>query len=323
MSIEVDPRLAHDTGGDRRRGQARCGGWSTGPTPSSRSRPPPRACRRSPQAIAEGISVNVTLIFSLERYREVMDAYLAGLEKAKASGHDLSTIASVASFFVCRVDTEIDERLDKIGTAEARGAARQGGASPTPGSPTRRTRRSSPTTRWQALAAGGRERAAAAVGVDRRQGPGVPRHAVRRRAGRAGHGQHHARGDARGRRRPRRDPRRHRARAPTTERRQVIAASAALGITYDDVVQVLEDEGVDEVRGVLERAARHDQNQHGALSDATRAWPRRTRASSRDCMRRPNRATRCATRGTGGSPASRGRAAWSSSASRATCPARS
>ena len=70
--------------------------------------------------IAAGISVNVTLIFSLERYRAVIDAYLEGLEQAKANGIDLSTIHSVASFFVSRVDTEIDKRLDEIGTEEAR-----------------------------------------------------------------------------------------------------------------------------------------------------------------------------------------------------------
>lgn len=70
-------------------------------------------------AIGAGISVNVTLIFSLDRYREVVDAYLAGLEHAKATGIDLSTIHSVASFFVSRVDTEIDRRLDAIGTPEA------------------------------------------------------------------------------------------------------------------------------------------------------------------------------------------------------------
>ena len=71
-------------------------------------------------AIAEGISVNVTLIFSLERYRGVIDAYLSGLEQAAANGHDLSQIHSVASFFVSRVDTEIDKRLDAIGTDEAK-----------------------------------------------------------------------------------------------------------------------------------------------------------------------------------------------------------
>jgi transaldolase len=71
-------------------------------------------------SIAEGISVNVTLIFALERYRGVMDAYLAGLEQAAANGHDLSKIHSVASFFVSRVDSEVDKRLDGIGTDEAK-----------------------------------------------------------------------------------------------------------------------------------------------------------------------------------------------------------
>ncbi|MDJ0357833.1 transaldolase [Paenarthrobacter sp. PH39-S1] len=69
--------------------------------------------------IAGGISVNVTLIFSLERYRAVINAYLTGLEQAKENGHDLSTIHSVASFFVSRVDTEIDKRLNALGTDEA------------------------------------------------------------------------------------------------------------------------------------------------------------------------------------------------------------
>ncbi|MFT4008583.1 MAG: transaldolase [Nocardioidaceae bacterium] len=69
--------------------------------------------------LAQGISVNVTLIFGLQRYDEVMDAYLAGLEQADANGHDLATIHSVASFFVSRVDTEIDARLEKIDSPEA------------------------------------------------------------------------------------------------------------------------------------------------------------------------------------------------------------
>jgi transaldolase len=70
--------------------------------------------------LAEGISVNVTLIFSLERYRAVINAFQAGLKRAKENGHDLSTIHSVASFFVSRVDTEIDKRLDAIGTDAAK-----------------------------------------------------------------------------------------------------------------------------------------------------------------------------------------------------------
>jgi transaldolase len=70
-------------------------------------------------ALADGISVNVTLIFGLGRYAGVMDAYLTGLEKALEGGQDLSRIHSVASFFVSRVDTEIDKRLEAIGTDEA------------------------------------------------------------------------------------------------------------------------------------------------------------------------------------------------------------
>ena len=69
--------------------------------------------------LAEGISVNITLIFSLERYSQVMDAYLSGLEEFDASGGDLSGVASVASFFVSRVDTETDKRLEEIGTPQA------------------------------------------------------------------------------------------------------------------------------------------------------------------------------------------------------------
>ena len=71
------------------------------------------------EVISNGISVNVTLIFSLQRYKEVIAAYQAGIALAKANGHDLSKIHSVASFFVSRVDTEIDKRLVAIGTEEA------------------------------------------------------------------------------------------------------------------------------------------------------------------------------------------------------------
>jgi transaldolase len=70
--------------------------------------------------LAEGISVNVTLIFSLARYAEVIDAFQAGIERARHAGHDLTRLASVASFFVSRVDTEVDARLDKIGSTEAK-----------------------------------------------------------------------------------------------------------------------------------------------------------------------------------------------------------
>jgi transaldolase len=118
VSIEVDPRLAHDT--DKTILQA-VELWKIVDRPNLFIKIP--ATRAGLPAItavlAEGISVNVTLIFSVERHRAVMDAYLSGLEKAKEAGHDVSKIHSVASFFVSRVDTEIDKRLEKIGTDEA------------------------------------------------------------------------------------------------------------------------------------------------------------------------------------------------------------
>ena len=118
VSIEVDPRLAHDTKATI--AEAKQLAWLVD-RPNVMIKIP--ATKAGLPAITEviglGISVNVTLIFSLERYREVMDAYLAGLEKAAATGLDLSTIHSVASFFVSRVDSEIDKRLDGLSSPEA------------------------------------------------------------------------------------------------------------------------------------------------------------------------------------------------------------
>ncbi|MFF3645971.1 transaldolase [Streptomyces sp. NPDC002564] len=120
VSIEVDPRLAHDTAATV--AEAKQLAWLVD-RPNTLIKIP--ATKAGLPAITEviglGISVNVTLIFSLERYRAVMDAFLAGLEKAKERGLDLAKIHSVASFFVSRVDTEIDKRLDGIGTDEAKG----------------------------------------------------------------------------------------------------------------------------------------------------------------------------------------------------------
>jgi transaldolase len=117
VSLEVDPRLARDTA--KTIAEARALWWMV-------DRPNlfikiPATLEGLPaitQCLSEGISINVTLIFSLERYAQVIDAYMAGLEAA--SGRDAGRIASVASFFVSRVDTEVDDRLDKIGTPEAR-----------------------------------------------------------------------------------------------------------------------------------------------------------------------------------------------------------
>jgi len=117
-SIEVDPRKAWDTQGTIE--EAKRLHEAVGKDNVLIKIP---ATLEGLEAITEtlgaGISVNVTLIFSLERYRAVINAFLLGIEKAKANGHDLSTIHSVASFFVSRVDTEIDKRLDALDTEEA------------------------------------------------------------------------------------------------------------------------------------------------------------------------------------------------------------
>jgi transaldolase len=119
VSIEVDPRLAHNTKATV--AEARQLAWLVDRPNTLIKIPATKAGLPGiTETIGNGISVNVTLIFSLERYREVMDAYLSGLEKAKAKGLDLSKIHSVASFFVSRVDTEIDKRIDALGTDEAK-----------------------------------------------------------------------------------------------------------------------------------------------------------------------------------------------------------
>ncbi|MDM4719860.1 transaldolase [Micromonospora sp. WMMA1363] len=119
VSLEVDPRLAYET--EKTVAEAKALWWLVDrpnlfiKIPATEAGLPAITA-----ALAEGISVNVTLIFGLDRYSAVMDAFLAGMEQAKANGHDLSKIGSVASFFVSRVDTEVDRRLEKIGSDAAK-----------------------------------------------------------------------------------------------------------------------------------------------------------------------------------------------------------
>ncbi|OLE24107.1 MAG: transaldolase [Actinobacteria bacterium 13_1_20CM_3_71_11] len=118
VSIEVDPRLAHET--DRTIAEAKQLWWLVDRENLFIKIPATEAGIPAITAtLALGISVNVTLIFALDRYEQVMDAFLAGMEQARANGHDLTKMASVASFFVSRVDTEVDKRLDKLGTPQA------------------------------------------------------------------------------------------------------------------------------------------------------------------------------------------------------------
>src|SRR4051794_24685031 len=119
VSIKVDPRLARDT--EKTIEAARLL-RRTVDRPNVMIKIPATAegLPAITTAISDGISVNVTLIFSLERYRAVMNAFVTGLEQAREKGIDISTIASVASFFVSRVDSEVDKRLDAIGSDEAK-----------------------------------------------------------------------------------------------------------------------------------------------------------------------------------------------------------
>jgi transaldolase len=241
VSIEVDPRKAHET--DSSVAEAKTLWWLVGrenlyiKIPATLEGLP--AITRT---LAEGISVNVTLIFSLERYRAVMDAFLAGVEQAKANGHDISKIGSVASFFVSRVDTEVDKRLDKIGSDEAK-ALRGKAAIANAQLAYEAYEEVFGTDRWKSLAAAGAhpQRPLWAststknpdypdtIYVEELVAPGVvntmPESVIKAWAD---HGV--LKGDLTG---------------SYDQARKVMADLKAVGIDFDDVVKVLEDEGVD------------------------------------------------------------------------------
>jgi transaldolase len=153
VSIEVDPRLARET--DRTVAEAKQLWWLVDrlnlfiKIPATDAGLP--AITRT---LAAGISVNVTLIFGLDRYEQVIDAFMQGMEQAKANGHDLSSMGSVASFFVSRFDTEVDKRLDKLGTDEAR-SLRGKAANANAQLAYQRYEAAFATERWRALAAAG------------------------------------------------------------------------------------------------------------------------------------------------------------------------
>lgn len=118
ISLEVSPQLAHDTAGTVNEGLRF---FERLHRPNIMIKVPATAAGLPAirQLLAQGVNVNVTLMFSLEDYTNVAEAYLLGLEDALAAGRDLSTIASVASFFVSRVDGSIDPQLDALGSTEA------------------------------------------------------------------------------------------------------------------------------------------------------------------------------------------------------------
>jgi transaldolase len=241
VSLEVDPRIARDTA--KTIAEARALWWLVDrPNLFIKIPATEPGLPAITQCLSEGISINVTLIFSLERYGQVMDAFFAGMEQAGQAGHDLATIASVASFFVSRMDTEVDRRLDKIGTAEA--AALRGKAAIANARlayELYEERFAAP--RWEALRqAGARPQRPLwaststkdpaypdTMYVEELVAPGTVNtmpestlHAM------ADHGQLHGNTGSSG----------------YDQARQVFADLEALGIGYQDVVTVLEDEGV-------------------------------------------------------------------------------
>ena len=120
VSIEVDPRLAHETAETEKQAEEL---WAKVDRPNAMIKIPAtlEGLPAITATLAKGISVNVTLIFSLERYEQVIDAFIEGMVQADANGKDLSKMASVASFFVSRVDTAVDKKLEEIGSLEAKG----------------------------------------------------------------------------------------------------------------------------------------------------------------------------------------------------------
>ena len=242
VSIEVEPGLARDS--DATEAQAK-DLWKVVDRPNLLIKIPATLAGipAITKVIAEGISVNVTLIFSLERYAAVIDAYLSGLEQAAAHGHDLSQIHSVASFFVSRVDTEYDKRLDAIGTDEAK-ALKSKAAIANARLAYELFEQTFAGERWEALAAQGANKQRplwASTGV---KDPSLPDTLYVTELVVAGtvntmpektmqafadHGE--VKGDQ--------------VTGRYDEARETMAALEALGISYDEVVEVLEEEGVD------------------------------------------------------------------------------
>ena len=240
VSIEVDPRLARET--RKTIAEARALWWTVDrPNLFIKIPATKEGLPAITQCLSEGISVNVTLIFALQRYGEVIDAFMAGLEAA--SDADLATLGSVASFFVSRVDTEVDARLDKIGTPEAR-ALRGTAALANARLAYELYEERFATPRWDALASRGARRQrplwastsvkdpsfADTIYVTELAAPDtvntMPEATIHATAN---HGKLHGNAIA----------------GTYDQSREVFRQLEALGVHYDDVVTVLENEGVE------------------------------------------------------------------------------
>jgi transaldolase len=242
VSLEVDPRLANET--QKTIAEAKQLWWLVDrPNLFIKIPATPAGVPAITATLAQGVSVNVTLIFSLQRYAEVIDAFMAGLEQAAANGHDITTIGSVASFFVSRVDTEVDKRLDKLATPEAQAMRGKAGIANARLAYELYEQKLA-TPRWEALASKGAKVQRPLWASTSTKDPAFPDtmyvvdlvvkdtvntmpEATMRAT--ADHGV--LRGDT--------------VHGTYDESRKVFEDLAKLGISYDDVVQVLEDEGVE------------------------------------------------------------------------------
>ncbi len=243
VSLEVDPRIAKDESG-KTVAEAR-GLWWMVDRPNLFIKIPAtqQGLPAITQCLSEGISVNVTLIFGLDRYADVIDAFMSGMEKAAAAGHDLSKLASVASFFVSRVDTEVDSRLDKIGTPEA-AALRGTAAIANARLAYELYEQKFATSRWEALAAAGANRQRPLWASTSAKDPAYDdtRYVVELVAPGTVNTMPEATIEATADHAPLRGDT---VRGTYDEARKVFADLEALGIAYDDVTAVLESEGVD------------------------------------------------------------------------------
>jgi transaldolase len=260
VSIEVDPRLAYRTEATVAEAKAL---WWLVDRPNLFVKIPATEAGLPAitESLAAGLSINVTLIFSLARYERVMEAFLAGLEQARGAGHDLSTIGSVASFFVSRVDTEVDRRLEKL---DAGGGLRGQAAVANARLAYQHYQRVFTSDRWRALAdAGARPQrplwASTSVKdpsyrdttyVEELIAPGVvntmPEETL---LAFADHGQ--TRPDT--------------ITAGYQQAQRVLDDLAELGIDYHDVVEVLEREGVDKFEASWQELRRSVETQLGAV----------------------------------------------------------
>ncbi|MPZ63135.1 MAG: transaldolase [Propionibacteriales bacterium] len=241
VSIEVDPRLAHNT--DATIAEAKALWWMVNRPNLMVKIPATEAGLPAiTETLAAGISVNVTLIFALDRYDQVVDAFMSGLEKAQANDHDLATIESVASFFVSRVDTEVDKRLDALGTPEAK-AMRSKAAIANARLAYERFEAAFATDRWKALGAAGARPQRTLWASTSVKDPNLPDsmyvtelvaenvvNTMPEPTIEATGDHAEITGDT--------------VRPGYADARKVLNDLAGLGVSYDDVVQVLEAEGV-------------------------------------------------------------------------------